>query len=186
MPVHKTGTAFTKPVDPLVGQAIEALLSIAITDILSDGEHRPSRSSTLTSRRMNIEQRLAEAIQSFSLDALAGAVPLNIGLDVVLSVLARTLGAALRRRLSGYNTATPSTLQRQFLPTGGNIQPPRPDQRLDQPAPTRPPPSHRARNDHRPLAGRPIRLKTKSGVNDSGVATVVTESVWVVSNCDSS
>ena len=31
-------------------------------------------------RRMNIEQRLAEAIQSFSLDALAGAVPLDIDL----------------------------------------------------------------------------------------------------------
>jgi hypothetical protein len=27
---------------------------------------------------MNIEQRLAEAISSFSLDALAGAVPLNV------------------------------------------------------------------------------------------------------------
>ena len=45
-------------------------------------------------RRMNIEQRLAEAIQSFSLDALAGAVPLNVDLDVVLSVLAHTLCAA--------------------------------------------------------------------------------------------
>jgi hypothetical protein len=55
---------------------------------------------------MNIEQRLAEAIQSFGLDALAGAVPLNIDLDVVLSVLAHTVCAALRRRLPGYGTAT--------------------------------------------------------------------------------
>ena len=46
------------------------------------------------SRRMNIEQRLAEAIRSFGLDALAGAVPLNIDLDVVLSVLAHTVCAA--------------------------------------------------------------------------------------------
>jgi hypothetical protein len=58
-------------------------------------------------RRMNIEQRLAEAIQSFSLDALAGAVPLNVDLDVVLSVLAHTICTALRRRLPGYHTATP-------------------------------------------------------------------------------
>jgi hypothetical protein len=72
-------------------------------------------------RRMNIEQRLAEAIQSFSLDALAGAVPLNVDLDVVLSVLAHTLCAALRRRLPGYGTATPDTLQRRFLSTGGTI-----------------------------------------------------------------
>jgi Transposase DDE domain group 1 len=72
-------------------------------------------------RRMNIEQRLAEAIQSFSLDALAGTVPLNIDLDVVLSVLAATICAALRRRLPGYATATPDTLQRRFLNTGGTI-----------------------------------------------------------------
>jgi hypothetical protein len=73
-------------------------------------------------RRMNIEQRLAEAIQSFSLDALAGAVPLNIDLDVVLSVLAHTICAALRRRLPGYDSATPDTLQRRFLNTGGIIE----------------------------------------------------------------
>ena len=70
---------------------------------------------------MNIEQRLAEAIQSFSLDALAGAVPLNVDLDVVLSVLAHTVCAALRRRLPGYAAATPDTLQRRFLSTGGII-----------------------------------------------------------------
>jgi hypothetical protein len=73
------------------------------------------------SRRMNIEQRLAEAIQSFGLDALAGAVPLNVDLDVVLSVLAHTICAAMRRRLPGYHTATPDTLQRRFLSTGGTI-----------------------------------------------------------------
>ena len=70
---------------------------------------------------MNIEQRLAEAIRSFGLDALAGAVPLNVDLDVVLSVLAHTICAALRRRLPGYATATPDTLQRRFLNTGGII-----------------------------------------------------------------
>lgn len=72
-------------------------------------------------RRMNIEQRLAEAIRSFNLDALAGAVPLNVDLDIVLSVLAHTVCTALRRRLPGYNTATPDTLQRRFLSTGGEI-----------------------------------------------------------------
>jgi hypothetical protein len=73
------------------------------------------------SRRMNIEQRLAEAIRSFGLDSLAGAVPLNVDLDVVLSVLAHTVCAALRRRLPGYATATPDTLQRRFLSTSGHI-----------------------------------------------------------------
>jgi hypothetical protein len=70
-------------------------------------------------RRMNIEQRLAEAIQAFGLDALAGAVHLNIDLDVVL---AHTLCTALRKRLPGYHAATPDTLQRRFLNIGGIIE----------------------------------------------------------------
>jgi len=72
-------------------------------------------------RRMNIEQRLAEQIRSFGLDALAGAVPLNVDLDVVLSVLAHTVCAALRRRLPGYASTTPDILQRRFLQTSGEI-----------------------------------------------------------------
>jgi transposase len=73
-------------------------------------------------RRMTIEQRLAEAIRSFHLDALASAVPLNVDFDVVLSVLAGAVCAALRRRLgTGYTTSTPDTLQRRFLHTGGVI-----------------------------------------------------------------
>jgi hypothetical protein len=70
--------------------------------------------------RMSIEQRLAEAIRSVSLDALASAVPLHVDLDVALVVLARTTCAALRRRLPGYAT-TPGTLQRRFLSTSGII-----------------------------------------------------------------
>ena len=72
-------------------------------------------------RRMNIEQRLAESIRSFHTDALAGAVPLNVDLDVALSVLAGAVCASLRRRLTGYHHATPDTLQRRFLSTGGTI-----------------------------------------------------------------
>jgi hypothetical protein len=36
-------------------------------------------------------------------------------------VLAHTLCEALRRRIPGYTTATPDTLQRRFLSTGGTI-----------------------------------------------------------------
>src|SRR6266545_2092996 len=73
-------------------------------------------------RRMTIEQRLAEAIRSFHLDALSSAVPLNVDLDVALSVLASAVCAALRRRLPGYHTATPDTLQRHFLGVSGQIR----------------------------------------------------------------
>jgi hypothetical protein len=92
------------------------------TILITNREHLPAKQVIETySRRMNIEQRLAEAIRSFGLDSLAGAVPLNIDLDVVLSVLAHTACAALRRRLPGYATATPDTLQRRFLSTSGHI-----------------------------------------------------------------
>ena len=39
----------------------------------------------------------------------------------MLTVLAQALLAALRRRLPGYATATPDTLQRRFLETPGTI-----------------------------------------------------------------
>jgi hypothetical protein len=92
------------------------------TLLITNRDHLPAKQVIETySRRMNIEQRLAEAIRSFGLDCLAGAVPLNIDLDVVLSVLAHTVCAALRRRLPGYHAATPDTLQRRFLSTSGHI-----------------------------------------------------------------
>jgi hypothetical protein len=92
------------------------------TILITNRDALPARQVIETySRRMNIEQRLAEAIRSFHLDALAGAVALNIDLDVVLTVLAHTVCAALRRRIPGYASATPDTLQRRFLSTSGQI-----------------------------------------------------------------
>ena len=70
---------------------------------------------------MTIEQRLAEAIRAFHLDALASAVALNVDLDVVLTVAADAVCAALARRLPGYHDATPDLLQRRFLDTEGTI-----------------------------------------------------------------
>src|SRR5262249_5977350 len=86
--------------------------------------------------RMNIEQRLAEGIRSFHLDALSSAVNLNVDLDVVLSVLAGAVCAALRRRLPGYTNATPDTVQRRFLDTGGPLPPTTPPAKTA--APTHP------------------------------------------------
>jgi hypothetical protein len=90
--------------------------------ITNDRRSTPKHIIERYARRMTIEQRLAEAIRSFHLDALASAVPLNVDLDVVLSVLAGAVCAGLRRRLgTGYDGATPDTLQRRFLSTGGVI-----------------------------------------------------------------
>ena len=94
----------------------------AATDIITND--RTSTAKQLIeryARRMTIEQRLAESIRSFHTDALAGSVPLNVDLDVALTVLAGAVCAALRRRLTGYHQATPDTLQRRFLSTTGTI-----------------------------------------------------------------
>jgi transposase len=72
-------------------------------------------------RRMGIEQRLAEAIRAFHLDALSSTVALNVDLDVVLTVLADACFAALARRIPGYHDATPDTIQRRFIETAGSI-----------------------------------------------------------------
>jgi hypothetical protein len=91
--------------------------------ILLTNDRRASAKQVIEryARRMTIEQRLAESIRSFHLDALSSAVALNVDLDVVLSVLAGAVCASLRRRLPGYEAATPDTLQRRFLSTGGTI-----------------------------------------------------------------
>ncbi len=47
-------------------------------------------------RRMTSEQRLGEIIRAFCADALSSTVNLNVGLDIMLTVLARALLAALR------------------------------------------------------------------------------------------
>ena len=70
---------------------------------------------------MTIEQRLAEIIRAFCADALSSTVNLNVDLDIMLTVLAQALIAALRARLPGYATVTPDTIQRRFLETPGTI-----------------------------------------------------------------
>jgi hypothetical protein len=114
-----TLSAYPRPIRQL---AVTGLGHDQPTLLITNRPALPARQVIQTyARRMNIEQRLAEAICSFGLDALAGAVPLNVDLDVTLSVLAHTVCAALRRRLPGYASATPDTLQRRFLNTGGII-----------------------------------------------------------------
>ena len=68
---------------------------------------------------MLIEQRLAEAIRSFHLDALSSAVALNVDLDTTLTVWVAAAYDALRRRLRGYATVTPDTIWRRFVSTPG-------------------------------------------------------------------
>jgi transposase len=72
-------------------------------------------------KRMAIEQRLAETIRSFHLDALSSAVALNVDLDATLTVWAHATYDLLRRQLTGYHTATPDTIWRRFISTRGQL-----------------------------------------------------------------
>jgi hypothetical protein len=75
-----------------------------------------------SARRMSIEQRLAEIIGAFCLDALSGAVNLNVDLDVVLCVLARHSPRPFACACPATPTPPPpDTLQRRFLDTPGEI-----------------------------------------------------------------
>jgi len=89
--------------------------------ITNDLASRPKLLVEKYAHRMGIEQRLAEWIRAFHIDALSSAVPLNVDLDVVVSVLASAVCDSLRQRLRGYATATPDTLQQRFLSTAGDI-----------------------------------------------------------------
>jgi hypothetical protein len=72
-------------------------------------------------KRMAIEQRLAEAIRSFHLDALSSSVALNVDLDATLTVWAHATYDLLRRHLTGYHHAAPDTIWRRFVSTRGRI-----------------------------------------------------------------
>jgi hypothetical protein len=90
------------------------------TLLLTNDRERAAKELLLRYRgRAVIEQRLAEAIRSFHLDALSSAVALNVDLDVTLTVWAAAAYDALRRRLRGYESATPDTIWRRFVSTAG-------------------------------------------------------------------
>src|SRR5215207_819521 len=82
---------------------------------------KPAKLIDRYAQRMTIEQRLAEQIRSFHLDALSSAVALNVDLDTTLTVWAQAAYDALRRRLPGYATATPDTIWRRFVSTSGQL-----------------------------------------------------------------
>src|SRR6266511_1911484 len=82
---------------------------------------KPAKLIDRYAKRMIIEQRLAEQIRSFHLDALSSAVALNVDLDTTLTVWAQAAYDALRRRLPGYTTATPDTIWRRFVSTSGQL-----------------------------------------------------------------
>jgi transposase len=89
--------------------------------LTNDWDAKPGWLVNRYAKRMTIEQRLAEAIRSFHLDALSSAVALNVDLDATLTVWAHAAYDLLRRQLTGYQTATPDTIWRRFVSTRGRL-----------------------------------------------------------------
>jgi hypothetical protein len=89
--------------------------------LTNDRDSTPKKIVGRYAKRMAIEQRLAESIRSFHLDALSSAVALNVDLDTTLTVWAAAAYDHLRQRLPGYQHATPDTLWRRFISTSGHI-----------------------------------------------------------------
>jgi hypothetical protein len=89
--------------------------------LTNDHAAKPATLIDRYAKRMTIEQRLAEAIRAFHLDALSSAVALNVDLDTTLTVWAGAAYDALRRCLPGYHTATPDTIWRRFVSTRGHL-----------------------------------------------------------------
>jgi hypothetical protein len=89
--------------------------------LTNDTTNQPGWLVNRYAKRMTIEQRLAESIRSFHLDALSSAVALNVDLDTTLTVWAGAAYHLLRRRLTGYHTATPDTIWRRFISTSGYL-----------------------------------------------------------------
>jgi hypothetical protein len=102
--------------------AVRGLGHQAPTLLLTNDRHaRPATLIDRYAKRMTIEQRLAEQIRAFHLDALSSAVALNVDLDTTLTVWAGAAYDALRQRLPGYHTATPDTIWRRFVSTRGQL-----------------------------------------------------------------
>lgn len=83
----------------------------------------PSKLIDRYARRMIIENTIANAIDFFHLDALTSAVPLNIDVDLQLTVMASTLYQILARRVGhGMENARPSTLFRKLIKNKGEVK----------------------------------------------------------------
>lgn len=107
---------------PLRQIAVRGLGHDHPTLVLTNNDHdTPAHLVNRYAKRMTIEQRLEEQIRSFHLDALSSAVALNVDFDTTLTVAAQLAYDWLRRRLPGYESATPDTIWRRFISTKGSV-----------------------------------------------------------------
>jgi hypothetical protein len=120
--VHEQDVTVRGCPTPLRQLAVRGLGHDHPTPILTNDRTSPPKQIVRRyAKRMRIEQRLAESIRSFHLDALSSAVALNVDLDTTLTVWAAAAYDHLRQRLPGYQTMTPDTIWRRFISTSGQL-----------------------------------------------------------------
>ena len=79
-------------------------------------QEAPARLVDRYARRMVIENAIAQAIDLFHMDALSAAVPLQIDVDLQLTVMAATLYRLLADRIAqGHQHQAPRTVFRKFV-----------------------------------------------------------------------
>ena len=71
--------------------------------------------------RTLIENSLGEQVKSLHLNALRSGVPMNVDLDVTLTLVAYTLYRLLAQQLRGHEQSQAGTLYRRFVDTPGQL-----------------------------------------------------------------
>jgi hypothetical protein len=72
--------------------------------------------------RNRVEDGLGQSVNFFHLDCLASEVPLNVDLDVALTVLANGCYRWLGRQLRGFDKAAAKQIYRKFVETAGVVE----------------------------------------------------------------
>ena len=140
--VHESTTTLSNYPATLRQFIVTGLDRDAPTVIITNDTDSPAKTLIARyTRRMTIEQRLAEIIRAFHTAVLSSAVNLHVDLDIMLCLLAQALLAALRTRLPAYAGVTPDPLQ---LAIPANLRPDHHHPRHPSPcdstdAPTHPP-----------------------------------------------
>ena len=108
-----------------------AIRQIAVTDLghekptlllTNQMDEPPARLIDRYARRMVIENTLADAIDFFHMDALSAAVPLQVDLDLQLTLMASSLYRLLGKRVgNGFESAQASTIFRKLVHASASI-----------------------------------------------------------------
>ncbi|MCK4548413.1 MAG: hypothetical protein KAW17_13335 [Candidatus Eisenbacteria sp.] len=89
--------------------------------LTNDPDIKPVELVERYAHRMLIENGIAENVGFFHMDALCSAIPIQVDLDLMLTLIANALYRNLARRLTGFEAAQPKQIFRRFLNTPARV-----------------------------------------------------------------